>query len=252
MRLRDKVAFITGAGRGIGQEIAATFYAEGAAVILNDIEGPLVEAALKRMNIPEDKGLALPGDVAEVEDVRRIMGRIRSTYGRIDILVNNAGIRKDVVFPDMTEKDWDLVMSVQLKGTFNCCRTAVPPMIEQRSGIILNISSPVPAALGKSGQVNYASASAGLEGFTRALALELGPYNIRVNCISPDYIYTEMTRNAALKEGFYFQDLQKFVVADIPLKRLGTTADVAKVALFFASEESAFVTGQVLYVRGGP
>ena len=252
MRLQDRVAFITGAGRGIGREIAVKFYHEGATIILNDIEAPSVENVLARMNVPEGKGMAVGGDISNGEEVRRMTDRIWDRFGGIDILVNNAGIRKDAVFPEMNEADWDAVMAVQLKGAFHCCRAVAPRMMDRGFGRIVNISSPVPAGLGKSGQVNYASAASGLAGFTKALALELGPYNIRVNCIAPDYIYTEMARNAALRDGFYSQDLQKFVVADIPLKRLGTPEDVANVALFFAGEESGFVTGQVLYVRGGP
>jgi 3-oxoacyl-[acyl-carrier protein] reductase len=252
LRLADKVALITGASRGIGKEIALTFFQEGAVVVFNDIEISPAEAALNRLDLSARKALALKADVSDGGEVRRMMDRVLDEFGRIDILVNNAGARRDAAFSEMSESDWDAVLSVQLRGAFQCCRAAVPPMMAQRSGVIVNISSPVPAGLGRKGQVNYSTASSGLEGFTRALALEVGPCNIRVNCIAPDYIYTEMTRQAALREGLYYQDLQKFLVAEIPLRRLGTPADVAGAALFLAGEESGFITGQVLYIRGGP
>jgi 3-oxoacyl-[acyl-carrier protein] reductase len=252
LRLLDKVALITGAGRGIGKEIALKFSDEGATVILNDIETALAEGILRSLNPLERKALAIQANVGNGLEVQQMIEQICGEFGKIDILVNNAGMRKDALFLEMSESDWDSVISVQLKGSFNCCRAVVPYMMKQRCGKIVNISSPVPAALGKRGQVNYASACSGLEGFTRALALELGPYNINVNCIAPDYIYTEMTRSAALRDGLYYQDLERFIVAEIPLKRLGTPADVANVALFLATEESNFISGQVLYVRGGP
>lgn len=252
MQLVDKVALITGAGRGIGKEIALRFFREGAKVILNDIEISLVEGVLEKWPQVEGRASAVQADVGNGLEVQRMVEQTCGQFGRIDILVNNAGIRKDVLFPEMSGSDWEAVISVQLKGSFNCCRAVVPYMMQQRFGKIVNVSSPVPAALGKRGQVNYSSASSGLEGFTRALALELGSYNINVNCVAPDFIYTEMTRNAALRDGLYYQDLQRFIVAEIPLKRLGTPTDVANVALFLATEESSFISGQVLYVRGGP
>jgi 3-oxoacyl-[acyl-carrier protein] reductase len=252
LKLLDKIALITGAGRGIGQEIARKFSDEGAKVVLNDIEISPAEGVCEKLKQMGREALAIQANVGNGEEVQRMLEQIDKEFGRIDILINNAGVRKDALFPEMSESDWDSVMSVQLKGSFQCCRAVVPYMMKQRSGKIVNISSPVPAALGKRGQVNYSSACSGLEGFTRALAWELGPYNINVNCIAPDYIYTEMTRNAALRDGLYYQDLQRFIVAEIPLKRLGTPADVANVALFLVSEESSFVSGQILYVRGGP
>ncbi len=252
MKLADKIALITGAGRGIGKEIVRKFSDEGARVVLNDIEISSADGVCEKLKQMGREALAIQADVGNGEEVRRMVERIDREFGRLDILINNAGVRRDALFPEMSENDWDAVLSVQLKGCFHCCRAVTPYMMQQKSGKIVNISSPVPAALGKRGQVNYASACSGLEGFTRSLAGELGPYNINVNCIAPDYIYTEMTRVAALRDGFYYQDIQKFIVAEIPLKRLGTPADVANVALFLVSEESSFISGQILYVRGGP
>jgi 3-oxoacyl-[acyl-carrier protein] reductase len=252
LRLKNKVALITGAGRGIGREIAWRFSSEGATVVLNDLEISMVEGVTEKMQELERKALAIRADVSNWAEVQRMVDQIWTEFGRIDILVNNAGLRKDVLFPEMSAGDWDGVISIQLKGSFHCARAVIPFMMRQGYGKIVNISSPIPSGLGKPGQVNYSSACAGVEGFTKALALEVGPYNINVNCIAPDFIDTEMTRNAARRDGLYYEDLKRFVVAEIPLGRLGTPADVANVALFLATEESSFVSGQVLYVRGGP
>ncbi len=246
------MALITGAGRGIGKEIALKFFHEGAKVILNDIEIGLAEGVWENLPQPEERALVIHADGGTWSDVTRMVEQIGEEFGRIDILVNNAGIRKDVIFSEMSESDWEVVISSQLKGSFHCARATVPFMIKQQYGKIVNISSPVPAALGKTGQVSYSSACAGVEGFTRALALEVGLYNINVNCIAPDFIDTEMTRLAARREGLYYEDFKRFVVAEVSLRRLGTPADVANVALFLATEESSFISGQVLYVRGGP
>jgi 3-oxoacyl-[acyl-carrier protein] reductase len=252
LRLVDKVALITGAGRGIGKEIALKFSHEGAKVILNDIEISLAEGVREKLLQPEERALAIQADVGNWLEVKRMVEQIGEEFGRIDILVNNAGVRKDVIFPEMSESDWEAVISSQLKGSFHCARAAIPFMMKQRYGKIVNMSSPIPAALGKPGQVSYSSACAGVEGFTRALALEVGLYNINVNCIAPDFIDTEMTRLAGRREGLYYEDLKRFVAAEVPLRRMGTPADVANVALFLATEESSFISGQVLYVRGGP
>ena len=252
MRLSDKVALVTGAGRGIGKAIALRFSDEGARVAVNDIEPAYAESIADRLKQLGRLAIAVKADVCDWPEVKLMFEQAVREFGRIDILVNNAGIRKDVVFPEMSEAEWDSVIAVQLKGSFNCARAAQEHMVRQGYGKIVNISSPVPAALGKQGQVNYSAANAGLEGFTKSLALELGPYNVNVNCIAPDFVDTEMTRKVARQEGMYLDDLKKFAIAQIPLRRLGTPADVANVALFLASDESSFVSGQTIYVRGGP
>jgi 3-oxoacyl-[acyl-carrier protein] reductase len=252
MRLFDKVALITGAGRGIGKAIAFKFSDEGAKVIVNDIE------IARAMNVAENlkelgrQALAIKADVRSKPEVDQMFEQIEREFGHVDILVNNAGVRRDVIFSEMSEKDWDFVLSVQLKGSFNCARTAQKFMISQAYGKIINISSPTPASLTKKGQVNFSTANAGLVGFTKSLAVELGPYNINVNCIAPDFIDTEMTRQVMRNEGMYLDDLKNLVLAEIPLRKLGTAADVANVALFLASDESSFVSGQVIHVKGGP
>jgi 3-oxoacyl-[acyl-carrier protein] reductase len=252
LRLENKVALITGAGGGIGKEIAWRFSGEGATVVLNDVQISLAEGVAEKLQELERKARAIQADVGNWLEVQRMVEQVCAEFGRIDILVNNAGLRKDVIFPQMSESDWDAVMVVQLKGSFNCARAVIPFMMKQGYGKIVNVSSPIPAALGKPGQVNYSSACAGVEGFTKALAWELGPYNINVNCVAPDFIDSEMTRNAARREGLYYEDLKRFVISEVPLRRLGTPADVANGVLFLATEESSFVSGQVLYIRGGP
>jgi len=252
VKLLHRVALVTGAGRGIGRAIALRFSQEGAAVIVNDVELAYTTDTVERLKERGGEVMAVKGDVANREEVDSMFERAAQRFGRLDILVNNAGIRRDAALAEMSEEEWDAVINVHLKGSFNCARAAQRYMVQQSYGRIINISSPVPPALGGEGQLNYSSASAGVEGLTRALALELGRYNINVNCIAPDFIDTEMTRKAARREGMYLDDLKRFAVAGIPLRRLGTPKDVANVALFLASDESSFVSGQVLYVRGGP
>jgi 3-oxoacyl-[acyl-carrier protein] reductase len=252
MKLLDKVALITGAGRGIGKAIALKFSDEGAKVILNDIEFARARNVAENLKELGRQALAIKADVTSKPEVGKMFEQIEREFGRVDILVNNAGVRRDVIFSEMSEEDWDIVLSVQLKGSFNCARAAQRFMTGQAYGKIINISAPTPASLAKKGQVNFSTANAGLIGFTKALAVELGQYNINVNCIAPDFIDTEMTRQVMRDEGMYLDDLRKFVLAEIPLRRLGTATDVANVALFLASDESSFVSGQVIYVKGGP
>ena len=252
MKLVDKVALITGAGRGIGKAIAFKFSDEGAKVIVNDIEIARAKNAVENLKELGRQAMAVKADVSSRTEVDQMFEQIDQEFGHLDILVNNAGVRHDVIFSEMSEKDWDFVLAVQLKGSFSCSRAAQKFMIKQAYGKIINIASPTPASLTKRGQVNFSAANAGLIGFTRALATELGQYNINVNCVAPDFIDTEMTRQVMRNEGMYLDDLKKFVLAEIPLRRLGTVTDVANVALFLASDESSFVSGQVIYVKGGP
>jgi 3-oxoacyl-[acyl-carrier protein] reductase len=252
VRLEKKVAVVTGAGRGIGKAIATRLSDEGARVVISDVDLAYAENVAGKLKKMGREVLAFKADVSSWYEVAQMFNAAGRRFGGVDILVNNAGIRKDVPFHKVTEEDWDSAIAVQLKGCFMCARAAQKYMVRQNYGKIINLSSPVPASLGEYGQTSYASASAAIEGFTRALALELGRYNINVNCIAPDFIDTEMTRNAARKGGMYVDDFRKFAVAGIPLRRLGTAEDVASVALFLASDESSFITGQIIYVRGGP
>ena len=252
MRLEKKVAVVTGAGRGIGRAIAIGLSNEGARVAVNDIDLAYAENVTEKLKKMGRAAFAVKADVSSWYEVAQMFKAVERRFGGVDILVNNAGIRRDVPFHKVSEEDWDSAISIQVKGCFMCARAAQKHMVKQNYGKIINLSSPVPASLGERGQTSYASASAAIEGFTRALALELGPHNINVNCIAPDFVDTEMTRNVARKEGMYLDDFRRFAVAQIPLRRMGTAEDIANVALFLASDESSFISGQVIYVRGGP
>lgn len=252
MKLEKKVAVITGAGRGIGKAIAIRLAEEGARVVVNDVDLAFAENVAEKLKMMGRETLAIKADVSSWQEVEQMFEQVGRRLGRVDILVNNAGIRRDVPFHKITEKEWDAVIATQLKGSFNCARAVQKYMVKQSYGKIVNLSSPVPASLGERGQTSYASASAAIEGFTKALALELGCYNINVNCVTPDFIDTEMTRNTARREGMYLDDFKRFALAQIPLRRMGTPEDVANVVLFLVSDESSFISGQVICVRGGP
>jgi 3-oxoacyl-[acyl-carrier protein] reductase len=252
MRLENKTAVVTGAGRGIGRAVAMRLAEEGARVIVSDIEASFAESVASRIVETGGKAFAMTVDVNDWDQVEPMFEEVAERFGEIHILVNNAGTRKDVPFHNMTVDQWDQAMGVQTKGGFNCVRAVQKYMVRQNYGKIVNLSSPVPAGLGESGQVGYASASAAVWGFTRALALELGRHNINVNCVAPDFVDTMMTRELAKRKGLYLSDVEKFTVAQVPLRRMGTPDDVANVVLFLASDESSFVSGQVIDVKGGP
>ena len=252
MKLEKKVAVVTGAGRGIGKAIATRLAEEGATLVINEIEFAFAENLAEQFKKMGREALAVKADVSNRQEVEQMFAQAGKRFGGVDILVNNAGIRKDAPLHKMSEQDWDNVLAVQLKGSFNCARAAQKYMVKQNYGKIVNLSSPVPASLGTRGQASYTSTSAAIQGFTKALALELGRYNINVNCVAPDFIDTEMTRNTARKEGMYLDDFRKFALAQIPLRRLGKPDDVANAVLFLVSDESSFISGQVIYVKGGP
>lgn len=252
MKLENKVALVTGAGRGIGKAIALRFSEEGARVVVNDIDLSYAESIAKRLKKMGREALAIKADVSKLEEVERMFERAVQQFSRVDILVNNAGIRRDIPFHKISQKKWDSVIAVHLKGSFNCAQVAQKYMVKQGYGKIVNLSSPIPSSLGEHSQTSYASACAAIQGFTTALALELGRYNINVNCVAPDFIDTEMTRTMARKEGMYLDDFKRFAAAKIPLRRIGTPEDVANVVLFLVCDESSFISGQVIYVRGGP
>ena len=252
MKLEKKVALVTGAGRGIGKAIALRFSEEGARVVVNDIDLSYAESIAKRLKKMGREALAIKADVSKLEEVERMFERAVQQFSRVDILVNNAGIRRDIPFHKISQKKWDSVIAVHLKGSFNCAQVAQKYMVKQGYGKIVNLSSPIPSSLGEHSQTSYASACAAIQGFTTALALELGRYNINVNCVAPDFIDTEMTRTIARREGMYLDDFKRFAAAKIPLRRIGTPEDVANVVLFLVCDESSFISGQVIYVRGGP
>ncbi|MDD5288802.1 MAG: 3-oxoacyl-ACP reductase FabG [Dehalococcoidales bacterium] len=252
MKLENKVAVVTGAGRGIGKAITIKLAEEGARVIINDIEIAYAENLAEKLRKTHHEAFAFKADVSNAQEVELMFAETEKRFGGVNILVNNAGIRKDIPLYKMAENDWNSAISVQVKGCFNCSRVAQNYMVTQKYGKIVNISAPVLAGLGERRQTAYSAANAAIDGFTKALAVELGPYNINVNGVAPDYIDTEMTRNAAKQEGMYLDDFRRFATAQIPLRRLGTPENIANVVLFLVSDESSFVSGQVIYARGGP
>ena len=249
-RLEGRVAFITGAGRGIGAATALRMAEEGAQVVLADIDTEgckQVSAELDRLG---SEGLVVPCNVADSAMVQDAIDKAANHFGRLDILVNNAGVVRDNLLFKMSEDDWDTVMKVHLKGAFLCSRAAQKYMVQQKYGRIVSLSST--SALGNRGQANYSAAKAGLQGFTRTLAVELGQFGITVNAVAPGFIDTEMTRITARRMGFDPDERIAEAVKNIPVRRVGQPRDVANVICFLSSDEAGFVSGQVIYVAGGP
>ena len=242
MELAQKVAIVTGAGQGIGRAIALKLAEAGAAVVVNDINKAVEEVA-REIQARGQPGMAVTADVTSAADVARLAEEAIARYGRIDILVNNAGIARDQLLLRMSEEDWDRVLEVDLKSVFLCTRAVLRQMLKQRWGRIISIASIV-GLVGNPGQANYASAKAGIIGFTRSIAKEVASRKITVNAIAPGFIDTEMTRNLA-------EDQRKELMARIPLGRLGSPGDVAEAVAFLVSEKAGYITGQVLAVDGG-
>lgn len=241
--LEGKVALVTGGSRGIGKAIALTFAQHGAQIAFSDLRydeiAEALEAELQSMGV-KAKGYA--SDASDFSQAEQLVSEVIAYFGTLDILVNNAGITRDNLLMRMSEAEWDSVIQVNLKSAFNLSRAAIKPMMKQRYGAIINMSSVVGVS-GNAGQSNYAASKAGMIGFTKSLAQELGSRNIRCNAIAPGFIETEMT--AKLPD-----DVRKNWVNAIPLKRAGTPDDVANAAVFLASELSAYVSGQVISVCG--
>src|SRR5438876_11363418 len=249
-RLEGRVAFITGAGRGIGAATALRMAEEGARVVLADVDTEgckQVSAELDRLG---SEGLVISCNVADSAVVQDAIDKAASHFGRLDILVNNAGVVRDNLLFKMSEDDWDAVMNVHLKGAFLCSRAAQKYMVQQKYGRIVSLSST--SALGNRGQANYSAAKAGLQGFTRTLAIELGKFGVTVNAIAPGFIVTDMTAATAARMGISFEDMQSAAAATIPVNRVGQPEDIAHAVSYLASDGAGFVSGQVLYVAGGP
>ena len=249
-KLKGRVAVVTGAGRGIGQAEAIRLAEEGAIVAVLDLRQE--DAAATRNLIREAGGTAeaFACDVSQRDQVEATFEQVANLWQGIGILVNNAGITRDNLLFKMSDQDWDAVMNTHLKGSFLCAQAAQKYMVPVRWGKIVNTSST--SALGNRGQANYSAAKAGLQGFTKTLAIELGPYNINVNAVAPGFIETEMTRQTAERMGMDFEQLKKMASQEIPLRRVGIPRDIANVVAFLCSDDAAFISGQVLYVRGGP
>ena len=249
-RFAGKVAFVTGGSRGIGRGIVERFTEEGAKVAIIDLNEESLSETTSEL---KEKGYEVYSKVANVVDavqVEQVVKEIYETFGSIDILVNNAGVIRDNLLFKMSDSDWQTVMDVHLKGSFNTARAVQKYMVEQKYGRIINISST--SALGNRGQANYAAAKAGLQGFTKTLAIELGRYGITANSVAPGFIETDMTKATAERIGISFEQLVQASVAQIPVGRSGKPEDIANAVAFFADDKSSFVNGQVIYVAGGP
>jgi len=240
--LKDKVAIITGSGRGIGFDIARKLLDYGASLIISDISDELITEAVRKLNAGE-RVHSLACDVTKNTQVKSLIEASVEKFGKIDILVNNAGVTKDGLLMRMKEEDWDFVINVNLKGAFLCSQAVSRVMSKQRSGRIINVSSVV-GLMGNAGQANYSSSKAGLIGLTKSCAKELAGRGVTVNAIAPGYIETDMTANLPEKAIEVF-------MSQIPLKRPGTSEDIANAALFLASDLAGYITGQVIQVDGG-
>ncbi len=243
MNLSNKVAIVTGGGRGIGRAIALKLAEVGATVVVADILEKEAEAVAGEIKAAGGQSLAVMADVSLAADVARLVEETIKACGRIDILVNNAGIARDQLLLRMSEEDWDKVIDVDLKSVFLCTKAVLRPMVKQRQGRIISLSSIV-GIMGNKGQANYASAKAGIIGFTRTVAREVGSHGVTVNAIAPGFIETDMT-------GQMKEDWRQEIKRHIPLDRFGTPRDVAGAVAFLASDEAGYITGQVLGVDGG-
>jgi len=243
MELEGKVALITGGAQGIGKATALLLASRGADVAVSDINIHGAVETVKEVEGLGRRGLALEGDVSNPADAENVVAKTVEQLGGIDILVNNAGIARDRLLLRMTEEDWDAVLNVNLKGTFNCTKAAVKYMIKRKSGKIVNIASVV-GEMGNAGQANYAASKAGVIGLTKSIAREYAQRGINVNAIAPGYVETPMTE--ALPE-----KVKEELRGQIPMARLGSPLDVANAVHFLVSEASSYITGQVLNVNGG-
>jgi|DewCreStandDraft_1066081.scaffolds.fasta_scaffold01542_9 3-oxoacyl-[acyl-carrier protein] reductase len=250
MRLQDKVAIVTGGGSGIGQATSLRFAAEGARVVVADINFAAASAVADAARAAGGQAIPMEVNVADRASVEGLVERALAEYGRLDILINNAGINRDALFvrvkdgeiKRMSDEQWDAVIAVNLKGTFLCSQAAAVPMIRQNYGRIVNTSSI--AALGNIGQANYSASKAGVIGLTRTLALELARYNITVNCVAPGATRTPMTAGIP-------DNLREALIQKIPLRRMAEPEEIAGLHLFLASDEAAYITGQVIFCDGG-
>jgi len=243
MNLSDKVAIVTGGGRGIGRAIALKLAEVGATVVVSDILEGEAEAVAGEIKSAGGKSLACPADVSSAADVTRLVEATIKACGRVDILVNNAGVARDQLLLRMSEEDWDRVLDVDLKSVFLCTKAVLRHMLKKRWGRIISLSS-IAGLAGNPGQANYSSAKAGIIGFTRTVAMEVGSHSVTVNAIAPGFIETDMTKK--IKE-----EQRQQIKEHIPLDRFGTPRDVAEAVAFLASEEAGYITGQVLSVNGG-
>ena len=244
-RFDGRVALVTGGGRGIGAATAARFASEGARVAVSDLDAAPAEEVAHGFG-----GLAVACDVTSRDQVEAMAARVVEELGGLDILVCCAGLIRDNLIFKMTDDDWDLVIDTHLKGSFLSARAAQKTMVERKYGKIVFLSST--SALGNRGQTNYSTAKAGLQGMARTLAIELGPFNVNVNAVAPGFVETRMTQATAERMGIDFEAFKTGAASQIPLRRVGQPDDIASVIAFLCSDESSYVSGQTIYVRGGP
>jgi 3-oxoacyl-[acyl-carrier protein] reductase len=246
----QRVAIVTGAARGIGAATAQRLAADGMAVAVLDLDADACAGTVDAIKAAGGTALAAGADVSQSAQVEAAVGKIAGELGPPAVLVNNAGVIRDNMLFKMTEDDWDTVLGVHLRGAFLMSRATQKYMVDQRYGRIVNLSSS--SALGNRGQVNYSAAKAGMQGFTKTLAIELGQFGVTANAVAPGFIVTDMTAATAARVKMDFEDFQAAAAAGIPVRRVGQPADVAHVISFLASEGAGFVSGQVIYVAGGP
>jgi 3-oxoacyl-[acyl-carrier protein] reductase len=246
----QRVAVVTGGARGIGAGTAKRLAADGLAVAVLDLKEGDCGATVDAITAAGGRALAVGADVSDADQVQAAVDKVAAELGPPAVLINNAGVIRDNMLYKMTVDDWDTVLGIHLRGSFLMSKACQKSMVDQRFGRIVNLSSS--SALGNRGQVNYSAAKAGLQGFTKTLAIELGQFGITANAVAPGFIATDMTAATAARIGIGFEDFQKAAAASIPVRRVGTPDDVAHVISFLVSEGAGFVSGQVIYVAGGP
>jgi 3-oxoacyl-[acyl-carrier protein] reductase len=244
-RFQGKTVLVTGGARGIGAATATRFASEGAKVVVADFDADAARETADAIG-----GVAVRCDVTKRDEVEQAVEQAVAEGGSLDVLVTCAGIIRDNMLFKMSDEDWDAVIDTHLKGTFFAVRAAQKHMVEQKSGKMVLISST--SALGNRGQTNYSTAKAGLQGMTKTLAIELGPFNVNVNCVAPGFIATAMTQQTADRMGVPFDQFMEAVAGQVPLRRVGQPEDVAGTIAYLCSEDAGYVSGQVIYVAGGP